>query len=157
MEVSKCNPQARRMADRHYSYRPLKGRQRGPEVGPPGQKIVLLTEDGKALWGSHRPAPWTGLKRADGIDAWCCFIFRNEGYPGAKSSVLIQEAVARTVQKWGIAPQGFITYVAQAHIQSTNPGWCYLQAGWEHDTWVWSAKLGWLRRLLLSPEKCGGA
>mgnify|MGYP001611601067 CR=1 FL=1 len=153
VEVSKCNPQARRMADRHYSYCAPLNRPRGPEVGPPGQKIVLLTSDCKAVWGSHRPAPWTGLKRADGIDAWCCFIYRNEGYPLAKSSDLIREAVSLTIGRWGLAPQGMVTYVAVDHVKSSNPGYCYLQAGWQHDGWVQSRKLGKLRRLVLPPEK----
>ncbi len=147
VEVSKCNPLGRRMADRHYSYR-LKNRPRGLEIGPPGNKIILLCPDGKALWGSHRPAPSSGLRRPDGIDAWCCFIFRNEGC-GIQSSELIRQAVIFTTERWGIAPQGFVTYVARTRVASSNPGWCFLQAGFEHHGWVHNSYLGELRRLLL--------
>lgn len=152
-EVSKRNPLARRMADRHYSYRGPRDRPHGVEVGPPGQKIILLTPDCKAVWGSHRPAPWVDIERLDGIRAWCCFIFRNEG-SGILSSDLIKEAVAVTVRRWGVAPQGFITYIGVDHIQSSNPGFCFLMAGFEHHGWVQSSYLGKLRRLVLSPEQC---
>lgn len=151
-EVSKCNKLARAMADRHYSYRPLKGRQRGPEVGPPGQKIVMLTLDEKAVWGSHRPAPWVNIKRSDGIDAWCCFIYRNEGTGVASSSDLIKEAIVITTQRWGIAPEGFLTYVAVDKVQSSNPGYCFLLAGFEPAGYTMSNKLGKLRRLIMPPD-----
>jgi hypothetical protein len=144
VEVSKANRQARRMADRHYSFF---GKPMSHEVGPPGQKIILLTADGRALWGSHRPAPWAGIVRADGLEGHHCFIFRNEGYAQVRSSDLIREAVSLTLQRWG--PGDFWTYVGAEHVASENPGYCFLVAGWRHDGWVESAKLGRLRRLKL--------
>lgn len=141
VEVSKANPLALRMAGRHYS------RQKAyHELGPPGQKIVLLSADEKAVWGSHRPAPWTGIKRMDGFDGHSCFIFRNEGSLFLASD-LIREAVEYTYSKWGRAD--FITYVAVDLVHSSNPGYCYLVAGWKPDGYTQSQKLGRLRRLVL--------
>ncbi len=146
LEVPKGNRQARRMADRHYSFSNTASRN-SHEVGPPGQKIILVTADSKAIWGSHRPAPWAGIKRSDGLSGLFCFLFRNEGYVVAQSSDLIREAVVITALRWG--SEDFWTYVAGAHVTSSNPGYCYLVAGFEHDGWVQSAKLGKLRRLLM--------
>jgi hypothetical protein len=148
VEVNKGNRQARRMADRHYSFF---GTPMSHEVGPPGQKIILLTSDSKAVWGSHRPAPWANITRADGLVGLFCFLFRNEGYAGAKSSDLVTEAVGLTAGRWGVAD--FWTYVARDHIASSNPGYCYLKAGFEHDGWVDSGKLGRLRRLKMPASK----
>ena len=145
VEVTKANRQARRMADRHYSFWKHHNRPNSHEVGPPGQKIILLTSDSKALWGSHRPAPWAGITRSDGLTGLFCFIFRNEGYSEACSSDLIREAVGLTASRWGM--DDFWTYVARDKVRSTNPGYCFLKAGFEHDGWTESAKLGQLRRL----------
>lgn len=141
LEISKAAPIALRFAARHYS-----AQKGGHEIGPPGQKIVLLTPDQKALWGSHRPAPWSGIKRMDGFDGHSCFIFRNES-SSYLSSELVKQAVAYTAQKWGDA--AFITYVGRDHVASSNPGYCFLIAGFEHDKWVWSSKLGMLRVLTM--------
>lgn len=144
VEVVKSNRTARAMADRHYSF---SGTPMAREVGPPGQKIIYLTDDCKAVWGSHRPAPWAGIQRADGLSGAFCFLFRNEGYPLARSSELIREAVARTSLRWGC--DDFWTYIGADHVGSSNPGYCYLQAGFVHDGWVQSAKLGKMRRLCM--------
>jgi len=63
------------------------------------------------------------------------------------SSDLIREAVALTEQRWG--PADFWTYVAKDKVESSNPGYCFLAAGFEHDGWTESQKLGTLRRLVL--------
>lgn len=115
------------------------------EIGPPGQKIVLLTDDNKAVWGSHRPAPWAGITRADGLEGSFCFLFRNEGYDVCLSSDLVREAVVLTQERWGVSD--FWTYIGADHVPG-NPGYCFLQAGFQHDGWVQSQKLGRLRRLV---------
>lgn len=121
-EVSKCDREACEFARPHYS----RAKPDSKELGPPGQKIVLMGTDGKALWGSHRPAPWTGIKRMDGFDGHSCFIFRNEG--GPLSSGIIREAVALTVAKWGAA--AFISYVAVNKVRrKRDPGRCFRKAG----------------------------
>ena len=54
-EVSKCDKAAREFARTHYS----RAKPDSNELGPPGQKIVLMGVDGKALRrGQTRPA-WT--------------------------------------------------------------------------------------------------
>jgi hypothetical protein len=139
-EVSKCDVQAREIARPHYS----RAKPDSNELGPPGQKIVLVGKDGKALWGSHRPAPWANVKRMDGFDGHSCFIFRNCG--GPLSSVIIREAVAATVQKWGVAP--FITYVAIDKVRrKRDPGRCFLRAGFHRAGIKQKTKHGPMLRL----------
>jgi len=122
-EVSKCDAEARQIARPHYS----RAKPDSAELGPPGQKILLVGRDGKALWGSHRPAPWVKeVKRMDGFEGHSCFIFRNDG--GPLSSILIREAIAITVKKWGVAP--FISYVAVNKVRrKRDPGRCFIKAG----------------------------
>lgn len=120
IRVSKCSSVARAFARPHYSIATPDA-----ELGPPGQKLIWMGEDGKALWGSHRPAPWANVKRMDGFEGHSCFIFRNAG--GPLSSLIIREAVALTALEWGVAP--FITYVAIKKVKSPNPGYCFVKAG----------------------------
>lgn len=122
-EVSKCDAEARQIARPHYS----RAKPDSAELGPPGQKIVLVGNDGQQLWGSHRPAPWVKeVKRMDGFDGHSCFIFRRAGGPLASDT--IREAVALTVEKWGAAP--FITYVAIDKVRrKRDPGRCFIKAG----------------------------
>ena len=151
-EVSKANRQARRMADRHYSYWRHHNRPMSNEVGPPGQKIILLTENGDAVWGSHRPHPDANIERADGLSGMFCFIYRNEGYP-VSSSVLIREAVGLTAARWGV--DTFWTYVATDQIASEIPGYCFRRAGFRRDKSYHSNRLplGPMIRLYMSPER----
>jgi len=150
-EVSKCDSRARAFANRHYTYRPVKSRPMGKEVGPPGQKIVLLSYDSKAVWGSHRPAPWSGIKRLDGFEGASCFIYRNEGCP-VVSSTLIREAVGLTAIKWGICD--FLTYVGVEVVDSEVPGYCFIQAGFKAQKgFVHSSKIGWMKKLIMPSRK----
>jgi len=152
-EVSKCDPRARSFADRHYTYRPVKSRKMGREVGPPGQKIVLLSFDNKAIWGSHRPAPWSGIKRMDGFEGASCFIYRNEGC-FVPSSELIRDAVGLTAGKWGIS--AFLTYVGVECVDSEVPGYCFIRAGFKAQKgYVHSSKIGWMKKLIMSPDRVG--
>ena len=122
LEVSKCDKWACGFARPHYS----RAKPDSKELGPPGQKIVLMGIDGRALWGSHRPAPWAGIGRMDGFEGHSCFIFRNDG--GPLSSTIIREAIAYTTDKWGLAP--FITYVAINKVRhKRDPGRCFIKAG----------------------------
>jgi hypothetical protein len=144
-EVSKCDKQAIRFAQPHYSIQTPNAR----ELGPPGQKIVLMGEDGKALWGSHRPAPWAGIKRMDGFEGHSCFIFRNDG--GPQSSRIIREAIAYTAAKWGLA--AFITYVAIEKVASRNPGYCFLVAGFRKVSVKQKTKHGKMLRLEMDADE----
>lgn len=117
--VTKFDPRACELADRHYS-------RRKPGSGqfmPPGQTIVLLGDE--AVWGWWRPHPASGLQAMNGLDGWTCTIFRNEG-PG-RSSELVTAAEQFLPD---VGPDGLITYVWDAKIRSTNPGYCFKQAGY---------------------------
>lgn len=151
-EVKKTDLIAVGMADRHYSREKIGAR----EMGPPGQKIVLVTEDEKAVWGSHRPAPWTGIKRMDGFDGHSCFIYRNEGTDAGLSSDLIREAVGITCLTWNLMP--FITYVACEKVNpimrhgKPAPGWTFQKAGFVHVSCKKKTKHGCMARLEMDED-----
>lgn len=123
--VTKFDRRACLLADRHYSRRKVGS----PQFMPPGQTFVLLSVEGDAVWGWHRPHPASGVRRMDGLDGWNCSIFRNEGPARSSDLVLAAEAFLRLT---GVdcGPDGLFTYVEAAKIKSSNPGWCYQCAGW---------------------------
>jgi hypothetical protein len=111
--------------DRHYSRQTIGARN----VGPPGRLLVFVTACERAAWVTHYPRADLAL---DGVDAWRCTMFRNEG--AGRSSDLILEAMAATAQLWGDAPPaGWLTYVDTAAVRSAHPGYCYKRAGWYLD------------------------
>ena len=142
-EVSKCDKRAIAFVQPHYSI----ATPNAAELGPPGQKIVLMGEDGKAVWGSHRPAPWAkrthNVKRMDGFNGHSCFIFRNDG--GPQSSGIIRQAVAITAMEWNLAP--FITYVAINKVRCKEPGKCFVKAGFKRGTVKLKTKHGRMLRM----------
>ena len=115
------NPIAQRLADRHYS-RKTPGAKTG-FVGP-GEKMVLLSSDGKALFAWLHSDP---KLRADGIDGVNCTIFRNEG--PVLSSKLIIEAEKFANEKW--PGKKLFTYINPKKVRSKRPGWCFIKAGWK--------------------------
>jgi DNA adenine methylase len=137
---------ANELADRHYSRQtPGCG-----QVGPPGSRIVLVSICGRALWISQ----YTRYPD-DGLDAYRCSIFRNEG--AGLSSTLIAAAMEVTEENWGPAPDGWVTWVDVRRIRSTNPGYCFLAAGWSRDD-GWSPARGRRGRVRLrAVAKRGGA
>jgi hypothetical protein len=120
----KADPAACVLADRHYSRRKIGA----PQFMPPGQTLVLITAEGDAVFGWWRPHPRAGLKAMNGLDGWTCTIFRNES--GHLSSRLILMAETELVNRHSVGPDGFITYVFDRKIRSTNPGFCFKAAGW---------------------------
>lgn len=115
------NPIAQKLADRHYSRK-----NPGATTGfcGPGEKLVLLSSDGKALFAWIRSDPEL---RADHIDGINCSIFRNEG--PILSSKLILEAEKFARERWpGLK---LFTYVSKTKVKSKNPGWCFMKAGWK--------------------------
>lgn len=123
--VTKFDPAACALADRHYSRRKIGA----PQFMPPGQTLVLLTPDRRAVFGWWRPHPASGLKAMNGLDGWTCTIFRNEG--AAQLSALILDAERELLARHDCGPSGLITYVFDRKVRSTNPGFCFLCAGWE--------------------------
>ena len=115
------NPRAQEIADRHYS-RKHPGSTKG-FVGP-GEKIVLISEDNRALF------VWLYARaemRGDGIDGAYCSIFRNEG--PILSSELIREAERFAREKW--PDKQLFTYVNPKKIKSSKPGYCFIKADWK--------------------------
>jgi hypothetical protein len=122
-QVTKFDARACALADRHYS-------RRKPGSGqfmPPGQTVVLLSLDERAVFGWWRPHPDSGIRSMNGRDGWTCTIFRNEG--PTLSSVLILDA-ERALDGQTIGPDGMLTYVWDKRIRSVNPGACFKAAGW---------------------------
>lgn len=121
--VRRSDPVVAALADRHY---PRRARGCG-RVGGPHRLIVLRSVDLAAGWITAYT-----VHPDDGLDAWRCTMFRNEG--GGLSSALIREAMAITADLWGAAPpDGWLTYVDTAKVASPNPGYCFKRAGWRLD------------------------
>ena len=143
--TTKFDPRAAALADRHYSRRTVGS----PQFMPPGRTLVLVTEAGDAVWGTHWPDPALTL---DGLDAWRCSIFRNEG--PHLSSDLIVEAMQRTAETWRERPQdGWLTFVRIDKVRSVNPGACFKAAGWWLDRSWTHPKLVRLRAALMLEER----
>lgn len=103
---------------RHYSARKTIPKIR-QFVGP-GEKLVLV--------GFMIPALFVWRKFIDdsGQKGVNCAVFRNES--PIRSSRLIHEADNIAWQKW--PGERLYTTVSPTSIRSTNPGFCFLKAGW---------------------------
>lgn len=123
-KVSRRDPRARELADRHYS------RQTPGAAGfmASGKTLVLMTCDAAALWGAIENLDPAGGRR------WRCSIFRNES--PIRSSDLIVEATARTYAYWrrhygGLPAVPLTTEVNPDRVKrKRDPGRCFLRAGW---------------------------
>jgi hypothetical protein len=103
--------------------------------------MVLLTVDCSALFAWLRPK--VGIRK-DGQRGACCVVFRNEG--PVRSSELVAEATELAWIRW--PGERLFTYVHPGRIRSTNPGYCFLMAGWR--------KAGVSKRGLILLERVGG-
>ena len=139
--VPKFSPAAARLADGHYSRRKVGS----PQFMPPGQTLVLLTPDARAVFGWWRPDPGSGLSSMNGLDGWTCTIFRNTG--PHLSSELILAAEYELLRRHDCGPDGLITYVWDAKVRSANPGYCFKVAGW----WVTGRSADGRKTLLQKP------
>lgn len=124
IEVRDANHTGGQIFSRHYSkYHYRDGRKPVHFVGP-GFKMVLLTEDARALfvWRKFR-----SMSNEPGIN---CAVFRNEG--DAKASDLIRDADRIAWDKWPQDDRHY-TYVDPRKVQrSRTPGRCFLKAGWKY-------------------------
>lgn len=120
IEVKDGDDRARGLFDRHYSRRHYADGRRPRQFVGPGEKMVLLTPDCRAVF------VWRKFISEDNQDGVNCAIFRNEG--PVLSSALIKEAVRLAKERW--PGERLYTYVNGKRIRSTNPGYCFLQAGW---------------------------
>uniref|UniRef100_A0A6H1ZXU9 Uncharacterized protein n=1 Tax=viral metagenome TaxID=1070528 RepID=A0A6H1ZXU9_9ZZZZ len=74
--------------------------------------------------------PFAEYVKHEWAGAWVNSLFRNESR--ILSSELIREGVAATRAFYGDPPDlGIVTFVDSSKIRSTNPGYCYLMAGWK--------------------------
>lgn len=106
--------------ERHYSaYRYRDGRVRKLFVGP-GEKVVLRTEAGDACF------VWRKFKDDSGQQGINCAVFRNESE--YRSSDLIRQADEIADCLW--INRRHYTYVDPKKVRSSNPGFCFLAAGW---------------------------
>ncbi|HGY89650.1 MAG TPA: hypothetical protein ENK43_00610 [Planctomycetes bacterium] len=106
--------------ERHYSaHRYADGRQRTRFTGP-GETLVLRTKAGDAM------LVWRRFVDGSGECGINCAVFRNES--AHRSSDLIRQADAIADRVW--ACRRHYTYVNPEKIASTNPGFCFLAAGW---------------------------
>ena len=117
--------------ERHYSaYRYRDGRKRVLFCGP-GEKVVLRTANGDALW------VWRKFKDDSGQTGINCAVFRNESRH--KSSELIRQADAIADCLW--PHQRHYTYVDTRKVKSRNHGWCFICAGWRKCGFTTTGKL----------------
>lgn len=118
--VKDGDPTGHSLFRRHYSYKAYRdGRDPALFVGP-GEKMVLLTPDARALF------VWRKFISGDGQEGVNCSVFRNES--AGLASDLIREADRLA---WGRWPgERHFTYVNPRKIRSANPGYCFLKAGW---------------------------
>lgn len=82
--------------------------------------MVLLTPNSDALF------VWRKFISGDGQSGVNCAVFRNEG--ATRSSDLITAAMEIGWSRWPGAR--FYTYVNARKVKSSNPGYCFLKAGW---------------------------
>lgn len=113
------DPRGRAMLNAHYSARRYKNKRPRLFVGP-GEKLVLMTASSDAMF------IWRKFISDDGQTGINCAAFRNES--AVLSSVLIHEAMQLAWQRW--PGERLYTYINPRRVRSTNPGYCFLQAGW---------------------------
>lgn len=122
--TNRFDPIVAAIADRHYPRRHSSDR-----VGGPYRTLTLLAVDHSAAWVTGYPQPGKSL---DGLDAWRCNLFRNEG--DAVASDLITAAMRVTLALWQTPPPDrWVTYVDTAQVGSQVPGYCFRRAGWRRD------------------------
>jgi hypothetical protein len=115
--VADGQKEAARIANRHYSRNTNKAR-----FMPPGERLILLGANLDWLFC------WTFKRfRQDDQAGVECNLFRNEST--IKSSEIILIAEQECFNKWGSTR--LFTFVNSTKIQSTNPGFCFLKAGWK--------------------------
>lgn len=119
IQTNHFDPEMAALADRHYSRRTPGARQ----FCYSGRKLVLRNAEGSVLFVWMFP----DVKlRMDNQTGYNCAIFRNES--PRRSSEIILEAERFAVAKWG--PNRAYTFVNGRKVKSSNPGWCFIAAGW---------------------------
>jgi hypothetical protein len=132
LRTTKFDQVGARLADGHYSRRTVGS----PQFMPPGQTIVLVSQDRQDLFGWWRPDPKSGIVAMNKLDGWTCTIFRRTRTEGASASEMILAAELEIARGgYGCGPDGMLTYVWDRKVRSVNPGYCFKRAGWRvHPT-----------------------
>jgi hypothetical protein len=120
------DPEGLGLYRRHYSARQYRDGRRPRLFVGPGEKLVLVAHGGRALF------VWRRFQDDSGETGVNCAVFRNEG--AGLSSALITEADAIAWSRW--PGERLYTYVDGAAVRSSNPGFCFLAAGWRHVRWT---------------------
>lgn len=138
------DPLAASVFRRHYSSRRYAdGRQQDPRyrnrnliIGP-GEKLVLLAR-GPCLFAWRKfiddAVNVVDGRRQDGVNN--C-IFRREG-GRVRASELIRQANLVAWARW--PGERLYTYIDPDEVLSTNPGYCYLMAGYRPCGWTKNGK-----------------
>jgi hypothetical protein len=105
---------------RHYSRNPWTVARRSKLFVGPGEKMVLVGHLGDALF------VWRKFVSRDGQVGVNCAVFRNEGT--CLSSEMILEAEEWAWGRW--VGERLYTYVNAEKVRSSNPGYCFMKAGW---------------------------
>jgi hypothetical protein len=126
------DPRGLELFRRHYSYNVKRDQLKFPFaewssdalfVGP-GEKLVLLTADARALfvWRKER-------YRMDGQTGVNCAVFRNEGSSAGRASELIRAADQAAWERW--PGERLFTHVDAAKVRhKRDPGRCFIRAGY---------------------------
>jgi len=113
---------ARGIYMRHYSSWKRAAHARNPRFVGPGEAMVLVLPDYRALFVWRRSE--FRLDEQEGVE---CTVFRNES--PLCSSDLIRLADEMAWRRW--PGERHFTYVDPKSIRSNNPGYCFIQAGWK--------------------------
>lgn len=121
--VSQCDARVVCHYLAHYSSEKSgrKGTQFAKGITGQGETMTLLTADSLAAW------LWLRQQiRDDEQSGVCCTLFRNTG--PVLSSELVQQADALAWDRW--PGERHFTFINPAKVRSSNPGYCFLSAGW---------------------------
>lgn len=116
-QVSPADMGVRALAKRHYSVK-----RGGDSWWSPAKTLCLTNIDRTIAFVWQSP-----LYRKDGQKGYNCTLFRNED--SRLSSEIILEAEGIVLEAWGY--DRLYTYVDPKQITSSNPGYCFLKAGWQ--------------------------
>lgn len=124
----RADPEARKLADRHYNRQKVGSKQ----FVPPGRCLVLKGDGFPAFWVTSWP--FAEYVKHQWAGAWVCSAFRREG--GPRASDLIREALAITRWQWPDVPElGMVTFLDQRKVKPVRRrgrdiwGYTWLQAG----------------------------
>lgn len=119
LEASESDPEARALYGRHYS---AAGRRASRAWVGPGERLILRHSWGGVLvvWRRER-------FRLDGRAGVNCSVFRLEN-PRLLASAVLLDAMDRAWRRW--PGERLFTFVDPARVRGSNPGYCFIRAGW---------------------------